>query len=539
MSVLRELIVNVDFKGMDINKLDRLDHKVDDIEHSLHAMDGEIDESTRDFAKMGVVGGSALEHIDNKADKATRSLRKLNHEMNGMNHGGDGWRDPFLNISGGAWLAMAPALHSLVGVAAAGAGGLAAGFTAAGISAVSFGAVAIPIIKRITDSEDKAVKLQEKIRKADTAEERIKAQKELADLYKNMSQEQRDALKNLREFKQEFNKLEQDMEKPTLKVFADGLKAANDLLIKLEPTIKNTATAVDDLIGDFRTNLNSADMQDFFTWLGSDGANYLKQFGEAGGNFVAGFFDMMKAFGNTTGKDVANSFLEISNNFRDWASDLENNKSFQDFITNAKENLPIVKDLFGNLYDVAKQLAPTFTEFGNTSLKALRDLSDFLANDPLMKLLYRVTSGVASAINWGYDKLPDAKNYKITEQDYMNAHGGPYTGKKDILGDLAIPDPSQSDSAKRNYAGYPEADGLSYVPTDGYPIRAHRGEGLLTAAENKAYRAGKTGGRSTTATSYSPTFHIYANNKSDAEEIARVVKRENEKFWLQMTLKQA
>ena len=37
-------------------------------------------------------------------------------------------------------------------------------------------------------------------------------------------------------------------------------------------------------------------------------------------------------------------------------------------------------------------------------------------------------------------------------------------------------------------------DGLDYVPYDEYPARLHKGEAVLTAAEARAWRAGKRSG---------------------------------------------
>lgn len=495
ISILRELVVNIDFRGMDLKKLDHIDRKVDDIEHSLVGMDHEIDESTRDFAKMGVVGGGSLKTIERGADKASNALDRMNKKINNRSgghgghergRGGYGLRDPFLNIPAGVWAGMAPALGQLTGVALAGIGGLAAGFTAATISAVGFGAVAIPIIKKVTDGESEAVKLQEKIKKADTAEERIKAQKELAQLYKDMSKEQRGAVKDLRDFKKYWDELEQRLEKPTFKVFGDSMKAIEGLFTKLEPTIQSTATAVDDLINSFSNNLNAPDMKEFFSWLGSDGANYLKEFGQTAGNFGGGFLNMMEAFGKTIGKDVADSFLNISKNFRDWAADLENNQSFKDFINNARENLPVIKDIFGNFRDIAKELQPIFEKFGKASLGALKELSDFLAHDPLMKMLYNVGSFIGTAL------------------DYIPGPGstGDYSGKTD--GDLRNHDPAM-ERIKKAWNG-----GKTPEPV-------------------KPYKSGSSN-------SFSPTFHIYASG-ADANEVGGIVEKKMNTFWTQMNLK--
>ena len=47
-----------------------------------------------------------------------------------------------------------------------------------------------------------------------------------------------------------------------------------------------------------------------------------------------------------------------------------------------------------------------------------------------------------------------------------------------------------------SYVGVPKATGMDNVPFNGYKAELHRGEGVLTASENKAYREGRTGGTS-------------------------------------------
>ena len=60
------------------------------------------------------------------------------------------------------------------------------------------------------------------------------------------------------------------------------------------------------------------------------------------------------------------------------------------------------------------------------------------------------------------------------------------------------------------------ANGLDYVPFNGYTAYLHKGERVLTKQENEAYTRGKT--------SQGDTFNFY-NTKPNAYEYARQMKK--------------
>ena len=63
------------------------------------------------------------------------------------------------------------------------------------------------------------------------------------------------------------------------------------------------------------------------------------------------------------------------------------------------------------------------------------------------------------------------------------------------------------------------ADGLAYVPFDGYIAELHQGERVLTADENRAYNSGKAVGGNG-----GDTFNFY-NTKPNPYEYARQMKK--------------
>lgn len=66
------------------------------------------------------------------------------------------------------------------------------------------------------------------------------------------------------------------------------------------------------------------------------------------------------------------------------------------------------------------------------------------------------------------------------------------------------------------------ANGLNYVPFDGYLARLHRGEAVLTAAEASAYRSGKTGQN---VKQFNLTIHTQSLSKEDLDMIVEYMNR--------------
>lgn len=115
-----------------------------------------------------------------------------------------------------------------------------------------------------------------------------------------------------------------------------------------------------------------------------------------------------------------------------------------------KELLP---KLFNGLVDVIKYIGPKFLEAGKNLFTALWD--------GIKNVWSSITKWVGEKISWLTDKLQFWKSGK----DKMQSDG---SGKADGS----------------------HANGLSYVPFDGYKAILHKGERVLTANENKAYSKG-------------------------------------------------
>ncbi|WP_416045957.1 hypothetical protein [Priestia megaterium] len=263
---------------------------------------------------------------------------------------------------------------SAVGVAAIGA--LGASFAAAGAGALAYGVVATSALTKVFDSADEVDKIQKKIDQADTVKERIKAQQELAALYKDMSTEQKGALTNLQEFKSFWGGFVKDFEKPIFKAFAEGLTAAQTVLTKLKPTISSVADTVVRLMQGFNGALGSSGAVQFFDWLETNASRSLTNFTTVAGNTIAGIGSLLQAF-TPLGISMENSLVRLTQRFREWAASLSGTQGFKDFVAYVQENGPKLWDSLKNIGNTIANIATALAPFGSIVLTVVDNLTSF------------------------------------------------------------------------------------------------------------------------------------------------------------------
>jgi hypothetical protein len=281
---------------------------------------------------------------------------------------------------------------SAVGVAAIGA--LGASFAAAGAGALAYGVVATSALTKVFESADEVDKIQKKIDQADTVKERIKAQQELAALYKDMSTEQKGALTNLQEFKSFWGGFVKDFEKPIFKAFAEGLTAAQTVLTKLKPTISSVANTVVKLMQGFNSALGSSGAVQFFEWLETNASRSLTNFTMVAGNTIAGIGSLLQAF-TPLGISMENSLVRLTQRFREWAASLSGTQGFKDFVAYVQTNGPTLWNTLTNIGTTIVNVAAALAPFGSIVLTVAQNVSSFLAKITSSK---EALIGIAAAI---------------------------------------------------------------------------------------------------------------------------------------------
>ncbi|USK72721.1 hypothetical protein [Peribacillus asahii] len=166
-----------------------------------------------------------------------------------------------------------------------------------------------------------------------------------------MSKAQRGALKELQSFKAFWSDFTAQFESPILNAFGTSLALLKNVLTGLGPTIGNVADMVNLLITDMNNAVIEGGLTEFFEWLEINGAEAIRSFALIGGNLLKGFFNILMEFA-PIGASVEEGLVGLTDKFAKWSSSLESNKGFQNFINFAKENAPVVVDLFSNIFSI-------------------------------------------------------------------------------------------------------------------------------------------------------------------------------------------
>lgn len=397
MSTLRELIVSIEFNDVDLKTLTKTDSLIDEIEESLAEMGREIMDATREFGFMGKMGKKSLRDIQRESLVASATLGLMSNEIQ---------MATFRAMALGLVLTGAlAALIAIAGPATAAVGALTASLVGAGIGAVAFGAVAVGALAQVFEAAEEVEKLEEKIANAKTAKERSQALADLANLYKSMSSEQRDALTSLQDFKEFWIGFVGEFEKPVFRSFSVGLNSVKKLLTKLSPTISNVAETIVDLTESFNAKLDGYEFFKIFKWLETNAADSLRKFAEASGNFFMGFMSLLRAF-DPIADDVEQGLVGMSEEFKKWADGLKDSEDFRRFLDYARENGPVVIAVISDIAQIGKKLVEELAPVGTVVLKGFKETTGFILDNwgPLGEAVIGVTAAgiafVAMAKTW-------------------------------------------------------------------------------------------------------------------------------------------
>ncbi|WP_272031228.1 phage tail protein [Oceanobacillus kimchii] len=260
----------------------------------------------------------------------------------------------------GALVGVFGSLGPMIGAVAGQTFSLVTAFGAAGIAAVGFGALAAGGIKKVLDANSELKDLREELANTTNEEERAEILKEIEQITKNLTKEQRKALSSVESLSKAWGDLQAKVEPQAMEAFAGVLQSIETTMTKLTPMIEKTADVVVGLVDAFNANLNAKDMTKFFDFLNKDAAGILDDIAKGSGNFVAGLLNMMTAFGPLA-KETADGFRDMGKRFREWADGLTESEKFQSFIDYVRDNAPKVNKIVGGL---VTGLVDMFSAFG-------------------------------------------------------------------------------------------------------------------------------------------------------------------------------
>ncbi|WP_369878678.1 hypothetical protein JNUCC21_06240 [Bacillus sp. JNUCC-21] len=265
-------------------------------------------------------------------------------------------------------------LGPMLGVAAGGVMGLTSAFATAGTGAAAFGALAVTSISGVFKASEDLSKLQEKLDNATNAKERAKIMKQINNLQKSLGKEEREALKNLEDFKDNWRDIGTMVQKPILKTFGMSLNTFKLALNSLIPMFDGLAKEGVGLAKSMDKAFKAPDMQRFISYLNKEAPAAFASFGRSAGNVLRTVFNLIVAFG-PTGKSMTKSIEGMTQSWVKWSANLGSSKKFQAFVEYTKTNGPKLLQIIRNFSGGLTKLFTGFAPMSQDMMTSLVDLT--------------------------------------------------------------------------------------------------------------------------------------------------------------------
>lgn len=269
--------------------------------------------------------------------------------------------------------AVAGSLGPMIGVLAGGTLALATAFSAAGIAAAGFSALAFSSISKVLEANSELKTLREELANTTDEEERIKIMKEIENVTKSLSKEQQKALKSVQSLSKAWGDLVKKVEPQSIKVFTLALGALESIMKRLEPMLLDAADAAVELAESLVFNLDSDDFTAFIDFLNTSAVPIMKDVFKGIGNFTMGLINLMTAFGPLA-ETTAEGFRKMGEGFRDWAAGLSESEKFQEFVDYVQTEAPKLLKIFGGLILGLVDMFAAFAPFASHLLDRILDL---------------------------------------------------------------------------------------------------------------------------------------------------------------------
>lgn len=154
------------------------------------------------------------------------------------------------------------------------------------------------------------------------------------------------------------------------------------ILPTLIPLFNTTADAINGVLDSIRGFVGSPQYEEMLDFFGGFGVDMLVSFLEIGGNLLVFFGELFAAI-EPFAREMVGGLAEVVAGWREWAENLDENASFQEFMDNALENGPKILDMLGSMIGGFINLGEALLPFAGPMIEGITFLFDLLANvDP-------------------------------------------------------------------------------------------------------------------------------------------------------------
>lgn len=148
--------------------------------------------------------------------------------------------------------------------------------------------------------------------------------------------------------KNDHKKLSDELASNNFETFTNGVKIARKALSKLHTMIVDSSRVMKDLSKSLNESMDSAPMERFFNYLNQNGASTLERVSKGVGFFGRSLASLMVAFGPLA-DSMSKGFLDMSKRIDEWSFKLADSKGMQQFTNYVNANMPKIRGAFRDL----------------------------------------------------------------------------------------------------------------------------------------------------------------------------------------------
>ncbi|PHF15622.1 hypothetical protein COF84_19210 [Bacillus wiedmannii] len=334
---------------------------------------------------------SVIDIMIQAQDRASNTFRNTSTEARKMQA-----------IIGGITIGASAMTPALLG----GLGAVASLFGTAGIAAAGFGALAYTTIGKTVETAKQLEEAQLKANAALIAGDTKGYAKQMAlvqAIMENLTEEEKKAVVAINQLSDAWRDMENKMAPTTLSLVANSTDFLRLTMTKLFPAFQGVGQSFSNMIGKMNEGITQGKADKFFEHMNTFAVPMFEKVMISAGNILKGLGDIMIAF-TPLGMQLGDGMVSLTEKFAKWATGLQSNPAFQNFVKQVQESTPVIMNLIGQLvltlWDIVQALYPV-------SLQVLQLTADFLqwaresgALDTVLGIVSAAIKLVADNANW-------------------------------------------------------------------------------------------------------------------------------------------